>query len=68
MAGLSVGQIIALAIPLVLIEAGLLAFALIDLVRRKKVRGGNKWVWGVIIVVVNFIGPILYFILGREEE
>jgi hypothetical protein len=67
-AGLSIGQIIALVIPLVLIEAGLLAFALIDLVRRKKVRGGNKWVWGVIIVVVNFIGPILYFILGREEE
>jgi hypothetical protein len=66
--GLSIGQIIALVIPLVLIEVGLLAFALIDLVRRKKVRGGNKWVWGVIIVVVNFIGPILYFILGREEE
>jgi hypothetical protein len=65
---LSLGQLIALLIPLVLVELGLLAFALYDLVKRKRVRGGNKWVWGIIIVVVEFFGPILYFVLGREEE
>ena len=57
-----------LIIPLILVEIGLMAFALYDLVRRKRVKGGNKWVWGVIIVVVNLIGPILYFVIGREEE
>jgi hypothetical protein len=65
---LNMTQIIALAIPLLLIEAGLLAFALYDLIKRKKVRGGSKWLWAVIIVLINFIGPIVYFILGREEE
>ena len=65
---LNLGQLIALLIPLVLVELGLLAFALYDLVKRKRVRGGNKWVWGIIIVVVEFCGPILYFVLGREEE
>jgi hypothetical protein len=65
---LDIGQFIALIIPLVLVELGLLGFALYDLVKRKKVKGGNKWVWGIIIVVVNLIGPILYLILGREEE
>lgn len=65
---LNLGQLIALLIPLVLVELGLLAFALHDLVKRKRVRGGNKWVWGIIIVVVEFFGPILYFVLGREEE
>jgi len=65
---LNLGQLIALLIPLVLVELGLLAFALFDLVKRKRVRGGNKWVWGIIIVVVEFFGPILYFVLGREEE
>jgi hypothetical protein len=65
---LNLGQLIALLIPLVLVELGLLAFALYDLVKRKRVRGGNKWVWGIIIVVVEFFGPILYFVLGREEE
>jgi len=65
---LSTSQLIGLIIPLVLIELGLLGFALYDLIKREKVKGGNKWVWGVMIVVGNFIGPILYFVLGREEE
>jgi hypothetical protein len=65
---LNVGQLIALLIPLVLVELGLLAFALYDLIKRKRVRGGNKWVWGIIIVVVEIFGPILYFVLGREED
>ncbi len=65
---LNLGQLIALLIPLVLVELGLLGFALYDLVKRKRVRGGNKWVWGIIIVVVEIFGPILYFVLGREEE
>ena len=66
--GLSQSQLILLLLPIVLIELGLLGFALFDLIRRKKVRGGNKWLWGIIIVLINFIGPILYLVLGREEE
>jgi hypothetical protein len=65
---LNLGQLIALLIPLVLVELGLLGFALYDLIKRKRVRGGNKWLWGIIIVVVEIFGPILYFVLGREEE
>ena len=65
---LNLGLLIALLIPLVRVELGLLAFALYDLIKRKRVRGGNKWVWGIIIVVVEIFGPILYFVLGREEE
>ncbi len=60
--------VILLLLPIIIIEFGLLVFALIDLIRRQKVRGGNKWLWGVIIVVIEFIGPIVYFIAGREEE
>ena len=65
---LNMGQLVALLVPLVLVELGLLGFALYDLVKRKRVRGGNKWLWGIIIVVVEIFGPILYFVLGREEE
>lgn len=45
----------------------LLVWALVDLVRRPTaaVAFGNKWVWVAIIVVVNLIGPILYFVVGR---
>ena len=60
-------QMILLIIPLAIIELGLLAFALNDLIKRKKVKGGNKWVWGIILFV-GIIGPIVYFVLGREED
>lgn len=62
------GTIIALIVPLVLIQLGLMIFALVDLVRREKVKGGNKVVWALVIVFINIIGPIVYLIFGREEE
>ena len=65
---LDIGQLIPLIVPILLVELGLLAFALYDLLKRKRVRGGSKWVWGIIIVVVNIIGPIVYLLLGREED
>ena len=53
--------------PLLIIEIVLLVVALLDLIRREQVRYFPKWVWAVIILVLNFIGPIAYLILGREE-
>ncbi len=61
-------EIILLVIPLVAIQLGLLGFALYDLVKSNRVRGGNKLLWGVVIVLVNIIGPILYLTIGREEN
>ena len=54
--------------PLILIELGLLIFALVDLIKRKRVRGDNKIVWAIIIVLIEIIGPCLYLLLGRKEE
>lgn len=61
-------QDILLIIPLAVIQFGLLVFALYDLVKRNRVRGGNKLVWGLLIVLVRIIGPILYLTIGREED
>jgi len=55
-----------LLIPIIVIELGLMIAALVDLVRSPASRG-PKWVWVFVILFVNFIGPILYFIIGREE-
>jgi hypothetical protein len=59
---------IALLIPLILIQLGLMIFALVDLIKREKVKGGNKVVWALVIILVGTIGPIIYLILGREDE
>jgi phospholipase D-like protein len=69
MAELKPEQIIALLAPIVLIQLGLVIAALFDLERdERRVRGGSKLVWAVIIVFVNLVGPILYFVAGREES
>ena len=64
---MELGQLLALLIPIVLLELGLLVWALLDVIRRERVRGGNKVVWILVIVLINIIGPIVYFIFGREE-
>jgi hypothetical protein len=61
-------QIIALLLPIILIQLGLMIAALVDLERdERQVRGGSKLVWALVIVFVNVLGPIIYFVAGREE-
>jgi hypothetical protein len=58
---------VALFAPLIAVQLVLAVVALVDLVRREHVTGGNKWVWAAIIVVISTLGPILYFIVGRRD-
>ena len=58
---------IPLLIPVLIIQLGLAVYALIDLVKTPKTRG-PKWLWAVIIVFVNFIGPIVYLFVGRDRD
>jgi len=54
-------------VPVLIIQLGLMIAALIDLIRRSQTRG-PKWVWVLVIVLVNYIGPIIYFVAGRQDE
>ena len=54
-------------IPLLVIELGLMVFALVDLARRQVVKGGQKWPWVLVIVLLGIIGPIFYLLVGREQ-
>ena len=68
MADLTTPQIIALLAPIVVIQLGLMIAALYDLEpEERRVRGGSKLVWALVIVLVNILGPILYFAIGRDE-
>lgn len=62
-----ISKILPLLIPIILIQLALMVIALVDLVRRTSVRG-PKWVWALVIIFINIIGPIIYFTLGRGEE
>lgn len=59
--------IIAVLIPLLLAQVGLIVWALTDLARRDGVKGGSKVLWVIVILLFEFLGPILYLAWGREE-
>jgi hypothetical protein len=62
------GQLLLLLTPVILIELGLILFALRDLLRPERhVRGNSKLLWGIVIVFISLLGPIIYFVAGREE-
>jgi hypothetical protein len=68
-APLKTEQIIALLAPIILIQLGLMIAALYDLEREdRRVRGGSKLIWAIVIVFLNVIGPVIYFVAGREES
>ncbi|MFH1907499.1 MAG: PLD nuclease N-terminal domain-containing protein [Chloroflexota bacterium] len=63
----NIREFIPFLVPVLVIQLALLVAALVDLIRRPRTKG-PKWLWAVVIVLVNFIGPIVYFVAGREEE
>ena len=60
-------QYIPYLIPVIIIQLILLVAGLVDLARRTRTNG-PKWLWALIILFVNIIGPIIYFTIGRVEE
>ena len=58
-----------LIVPVLVVQVGLLAYALYDLFQEdRRVRGDSKVMWAVIIAMVNLIGPLLYFFVGRDDS
>lgn len=67
LSAIPVGVLIVLGIVL-LLEIVLDVVALVDLYHRPVARVvlGNKWIWVAVIVLINLIGAILYFAIGRK--
>lgn len=60
-------EILPLIIPLVIIQFVLMIIALVDCFKHNETRG-PQWVWVLVIVFINIIGPIVYFIFGRRND
>ena len=54
-------------IPIIILQFALTISAIIHILKHDKFKFGNKPLW-IILSFVQFIGPILYFFVGREEE
>lgn len=60
-------ELIPLLIPILIIQLALIVVALLDLSKRTETNG-PRWLWVIIIIFLNMLGPILYFLVGRKES
>lgn len=56
-------------IPLVLVQFGLLAYTIHHILSHDSYRRGSRGLWlAVSIIGMEFVGPILYFAFGKQED
>lgn len=64
----NLNELLPFLIPLVLVQFALLGYTLHHILTHKNYKRGNRAIWLVIAIVgIEFIGPILYFIFGKED-
>lgn len=55
-------------IPLILVEFILLGYTLWHILTHDHYKRGSRALWLIVVLVgMNYVGPILYFILGKED-
>ena len=61
-------EFIPFLIPLAIAEFALFGYTLWHILTHKTYKRGNRTLWLIVtIILMNFIGPILYFLLGKED-
>ena len=62
-------ELLPFLIPLVIVEFSLLGYTLYHILTHKTYKYGNRALWLVVtILLMNFVGPILYFVFGKEDS
>ena len=55
-------------LPLIILQLGLAVYTVVDVWRHPHYKRGSKLLWTLVGALLSFIGPILYFSLGKGEE
>ena len=62
-------EFLPLLIPLIVLQFLLLGYTLYHIFTHDTYKRGTRTLWVVItLVLMNYIGPILYFLLGKEND
>lgn len=55
-------------LPVIVIELTLAIFSFIHVLRHPHYKFGNKLIWSLVVLFIQFIGPVIYFVFGRGED
>ncbi|MGN1385296.1 MAG: PLD nuclease N-terminal domain-containing protein [Bacillus sp. (in: firmicutes)] len=60
-------KLMLILLPILVLQLILMVTALVSLIKQEETQG-PKWLWAIIIILFNIVGPILYFIIGRKQR
>lgn len=60
-------DILIMLLPVFILQLTLTVVSLIHIFRHPNYKVGNRLIWILVVVFINFLGPILYFAIGRGE-
>lgn len=55
-------------IPIIILELALAITALVHVLKHPNYKFGNKVLWIIIVLFIQIIGPVVYFLFGRGDE
>ncbi len=62
-------EVLPFLIPLAIAEIVLLVYTLYHILTHKTYKRGSRMLWIIVALAgMQFIGPVLYFLLGKEED
>lgn len=62
-------EILPFLIPLALAQFALFGYTLYHILTHDTYKRGNRAGWLIVtVLLMNFVGPILYFLLGKEDS
>ena len=65
---MAIKELIPILVPLFIVQFILLGYTLFHILTHENYKRGNRKLWLIIVIVgMEFVGPVLYFILGKED-
>lgn len=62
-------ELLPFLIPLVIVQFALLGYTLYHILTHKTYKRGTRTLWLVVAIIgMEFIGPILYLLFGKEDN
>lgn len=62
-------ELLPFLIPLIILQLALLAYTIIHILKHDTYKRGNRILWLIVAIIgMEFIGPIIYFIFGRDDS
>ena len=61
-------EYLGLLLPVILLELALAVTALVHVLRHKKYKMGSRLIWIPVVLFIQILGPVAYFLLGRSDE